>query len=76
MTSQQRWMLLLAGFLLVLGGFLIGVAVAAPPAHPDPYCGPGMYYDYRHDVCQAFPVPPPVPIYTDPNHPDTNWGTR
>jgi hypothetical protein len=46
-------------WLLVTFGALIAAAfLTMGRAHADPYCGPGMNYDWRHDICQGgAPVP-------------------
>lgn len=40
------------------------MALALPvSAHADDICGPGMHWDWKHEICAPFVVAPPPPCY-------------
>lgn len=59
--------------------FMVTVAFLAlkwaPPSGADPLCGENSYYDYQHEICEAFPTPPPLLQYPDTGYP-FSWYPR
>lgn len=54
-----------------VGFVVIAVLVAifgSNEAQADPWCGPGSYYDFNHDICQGFRSPPPTNGQVPPNY--------
>jgi hypothetical protein len=52
---------------LVAGALTALATVLAIPAHADDVCGPGMNWDWRHEICQpGQPVPYPAYPYPTP----------
>jgi hypothetical protein len=65
MNGYGRLILLtVVGLLLILLG-----AQMIASSKADPTCGDGMFWDWKHQICQSFPVPPPPPVtfVPDPN---------
>lgn len=59
-----RAMAMMWGGTLLLIALMVVIALwFSGQAHADPWCGDGFYYDYRHQVCQSFPTPPPPEYY-------------
>ena len=62
MTVTERFW-----FLVTFGALLAAALLTAGRAHADPYCGPGMNYDWRHNICEpGMPVPGGIGVYPYP----------